>query len=392
MFSRNLSRRRRRRNVAMGLESLETRALLSAATWVLSSNGLTLTVKGTNANESITVQDTGTGTVTIDCDGTTEDTGVAVAGLRSIRMKGSGGNDTLTVDASISTITAHLNGDAGDDTLVSAAGGSRMKGGAGSDTYTGGSGRDIAIIDAADSAANIALGGGIDKLRLSEAMTIALTDAMSVVNVGGSPGNDTIDGSAVTNKLNINGGDGNDNLTGGSDNDTLKGGDGDDTLQGRGGSDTLDGNLGNDRVTYADSPAAVDVAISGFSNTGGDAAGDKLKNFSELYGSAFDDRLTGDANANTIFGLDGADLISGAEGADILDGGAGNDTLNGREGNDTITGGTGVDRLNGNDGDDRLDGGADGSQDRLSGGLGTDEGFSHGGEDRLNSTVETDLG
>jgi Ca2+-binding RTX toxin-like protein len=66
--------------------------------------------------------------------------------------------------------------------------------------------------------------------------------------------------------------------------------------------------------------------------------------------SAAGDLVAGDANANTLDGLDGDDVLSGAagndtlrggEGDDVLEGGAGSDTLDG--GNDAITAGQAVD-------------------------------------------------
>ena len=50
--------------------------------------------------------------------------------------------------------------------------------------------------------------------------------------------------------------------------------------------------------------------------TGGDAAGDKLKNIENLRGSAHNDTLTGDGNAN---------VLTGGAGTDTLDGGGGDD-------------------------------------------------------------------
>ena len=52
---------------------------------------------------------------------------------------------------------------------------------------------------------------------------------------------------------------------------------------------------------------------------------DTLRNLENLWGSAFNDRLTGSTGANE------------------LQGGNGNDTLNGGAGNDTLTGGAGLD-------------------------------------------------
>lgn len=62
---------------------------------------------------------------------------------------------------------------------------------------------------------------------------------------------------------------------------------------------------------------------------------DRVKDVENVVGSLFDDGLTGDDNANTLWGL------------------AGNDTLVGNKGNDTLLGGAGSNTLNGGAGDDR---------------------------------------
>ncbi|HEU5137977.1 MAG TPA: cadherin domain-containing protein [Steroidobacteraceae bacterium] len=52
-----------------------------------------------------------------------------------------------------------------------------------------------------------------------------------------------------------------------------------------------------------------------------------------------DDLVVGDANANTLSGLDGDDVLSGAAGNDTLQGGEGDDTLEGGAGSDALDGG-----------------------------------------------------
>jgi Ca2+-binding RTX toxin-like protein len=107
------------------------------------------------------------------------------------------------------------------------------------------------------------------------------------------------------------GGSGNDTLTGNSTS-MLEGGPGDDHIIGHG--------EGTDTASYehATQGVAVDLSHSGPRNTGG-AGVDTLSNISNLFGSGFDDHLTGD-NGNNV--LDG-----GLGGHDTLTGGAGNDTF-----------------------------------------------------------------
>jgi Ca2+-binding RTX toxin-like protein len=56
----------------------------------------------------------------------------------------------------------------------------------------------------------------------------------------------------------------------------------------------------------------------------------------DIIGSAFDDTLNGDGNANVLYGGAGNDTLNGGAGNDILIGGAGNDTLTGGLGNDVF--------------------------------------------------------
>ena len=133
------------------------------------------------------------------------------------------------------------------------------------------------------------------------------------------------------------------NLIGTAGNDTLTGDAGNNIIEGGAGADTMDGGAGIDTLSYARSANGVVVNLATKSASGGDAAGDTFKNFENLTGSAHADRLTGD---------DGANIIDGGIGNDILDGGAGDDALYGGAGNDTLIGGAGADALFGGGGSD----------------------------------------
>ena len=61
---------------------------------------------------------------------------------------------------------------------------------------------------------------------------------------------------------------------------------------------------------------------------------DKLSNIENINGSAYNDNIIGDHNANILRGIDGDDILSGGSGNDTLDGGSGNDTLSGGAGDD----------------------------------------------------------
>jgi Ca2+-binding RTX toxin-like protein len=90
----------------------------------------------------------------------------------------------------------------------------------------------------------------------------------------------------------------------------------------------MDGGTGIDLASYAIAAAGVtvDLALTGNQATGGSGT-DRLRNFENLTGSGFDDRLSGNAGANAISGGAGSDTLSGGGGADTLDGGEGLDVV-----------------------------------------------------------------
>ncbi|MEL7300140.1 MAG: Hint domain-containing protein [Pseudomonadota bacterium] len=123
----------------------------------------------------------------------------------------------------------------------------------------------------------------------------------------------------------------------------------------------------------------------------------------DVRGTAADDDLDGDGNAQTLFGEEGADTIDagggadtvfGGEGGDDISGQGGSDSLVGGDGNDTIAGDGGADTLRGGTGDDLLEGGSGADSlvggsgnDSLEGGAGAD--VLYGDEDPNESTTET---
>lgn len=116
-------------------------------------------------------------------------------------------------------------------------------------------------------------------------------------NVLGSAYNDTLTGNANANSL-----------LGGAGNDTLAGGAGADVLIG--GTSTTDSAGGSDWASYAASTLAVAVnltdansdGLADATGAGGDAAGDAYYYINNLLGSANNDTLTGNANANSLVG------------------------------------------------------------------------------------------
>jgi Ca2+-binding RTX toxin-like protein len=168
-------------------------------------------------------------------------------------------------------------------------------------------------------------------------------------------------------------------LLGGAGDDRLQGGDGNDVLSGDGGTnrmfgdagddlffigrgDFVDGGVGRDGVTLGawenttmTSGVRVSLASDAWQETGS-VGRVLLRNIENVFGTQFDDILTGSSEDNLIGGLSGNDRILGE---------GGNDTLIGGDGSSMT--GAGSDRLFGGDGNDRLevsagdfaDGGAD---------------------------------
>jgi Ca2+-binding RTX toxin-like protein len=179
--------------------------------------------------------------------------------------------------------------------------------------------------------------------------------------IDGRGGNDTLDGGMAADSL--YGGAGNDLLLGGNGHDSLDGGAGDDILAGGIGNDAVIGGDGTDTADYAGSLDAVTVNLvtgaggSSVSTRNGSGV-DVLSGIENVVGSAYNDVLVGDGNANRLEGGNGNDNLSGGLKADTLLGGAGDDIVAGGQGMDSLDGGEGNDLLKGALGTDTLTGGA----------------------------------
>lgn len=93
------------------------------------------------------------------------------------------------------------------------------------------------------------------------------------------------------------------------------GGSGDDILVSNSLANVLNGNGGSDTVSYTTATAAVGVNLASHSATGGGGS-DTLMSIENAVGSAFNDTLLGDGNANTFEGGRGNDTLNGAAGLD----------------------------------------------------------------------------
>ncbi|MEQ1741050.1 MAG: calcium-binding protein [Candidatus Nitrotoga sp.] len=270
---------------------------------------------------------------------------------------GSNHNDTLTGNDNYNALW----GGKGDDTLIGGNGGAELRGGSGNDVLQGGKGWDWVFYEDASSSVTV-------NLVLGTATGGSGNDTLSgIEGIVGSGHSDTLTGDANDNYLNgkdgddsLIGGNGNDSLDGENNNDVLKGGNGDDTLRGGLGDDVLQGGSGFDSADYIDAISPVTVSLVTGTAAGG-AGSDTLSGIENIYGSFYDDTLTGNGNNNYLAGLDGNDLLQG---------GNGHDSLYGGNGHDRLVGGLGDDTLNGEDGNDTLNGGI--GADTMTGGLGND--------------------
>lgn len=237
------------------------------------------------------------------------------------------GHGTDTIDATIEAIK--LTGDAGGNLLDASAFtrfGVHLDGAAGDDTLLGGSKVDSLI------------GGiGTDEVRQAVSGNATLSNTLLVLGIAPNSVSDgllsieraKLTGSGTVNKLDATNFSGSTTLDGGAANDTLIGGSGADLILGGTENDSLVGNAGNDTI-------------------GGGTGSDKID---------------GGAGNDGLAGQDGNDTITGGTGDDTILGGAGNDSLRGGLGRDLIQGGTGKDNINGEGDVDTVMGGSGGGPD-----------------------------
>jgi Ca2+-binding RTX toxin-like protein len=224
--------------------------------------------------------------------------------------------------------------------------------------------------------------------------------------VDGGPGNDTISGGAGDDVL--AGGDGNDTLNGGGGRDQLRAGAGDDVLDGdefeQPAADLVDGGPGNDKVegwAIASDPTnpPASVTLDGAANDGRPGEGDDVRDVERITSHVSGTFVFGDApdtvevwsnldyGASTIRTNGGNDRVTGGNYSETIDGGPGDDRLEGGYGDDAIVGGPGRDTIIGDKsgsecglfescayplGNDNIDA-RDGAADSVTCGVGTDK-------------------
>ena len=289
-----------------------------------------------------------------------------------------GGDDADTIIATGDNIGDYLSGDGGNDSISTGTGADTLSGGAGDDNLDGGAGSGD-VVSYADASGRVVVSlatgratgaAGNDTLANFEIVIGSnhndqLTGGTGNDTLVGGNGNDGLDGGAGDDL--ILGGEGRQEIYAGTGNDTVLAGDGetggvggnivdggsghdsidvgygvvygdegDDTLvasgteyawfRGGAGNDSI---VGNDAVNVADYNLAVSgVAVNlvtGFA-TGGDD-NDTLVSIEGVFGSQFNDTLTGDTGANTLEASDGDDQVFDGGGSNYLDGGDGTDRL-----------------------------------------------------------------
>jgi Ca2+-binding RTX toxin-like protein len=181
-------------------------------------------------------------------------------------------------------------------------------------------------------------------------------DILNGTNFGdlilGNGGNDILRGHGGNDQIRagsgddiVEGGAGDDWLFADSGSNSLFGGSGSDILVSGSGSDLLSGGSGIDLASWETSSLGVNANLA----TGRAitiSTIDSLIGIENLLGSRFNDVLSGDGGANTLYGGAGDDLLMGGGGNDTLFGGSGNDSLDGGSGlGNSLDGGSGVDTV-----------------------------------------------
>lgn len=268
-------------------------------------------------------------------------TGAVTVNLATGSSSGADGSDVLT---SIENVWGSNHG----DTLIGNSASNVFRPMGGADTVDGGAGDDTVDYRHLASGVAVDLGAGT-------ATTPSASTLRSIEFLYGTQYADQLVGSVYTN-----------------------------IIRGLWGDDSIDGGLGFDLLDYAEATAAIDVDLrDGFAQTS--EGRDTFVGIEGIYGTAFADRLVGDAELNIFRGRGGADTIDGGDGQDIADytdstgaivvdfstgefsGQVTEDTLISIEG---IYGTAFADRLIGDDGDNLFRGA--GGVDTLDGGAGID--------------------
>lgn len=321
-------------------EPLESRTLFSAVTLAAG----VLTVTGTPAADDVGLSfSTSTNTVNVRqrVNGVSKVTHqFPRVSVKSIKAALGDGNDTFLVDGNIGPVAAtidggngvdFLTGGFGNDTITGGAGDDRLVGGNGNDQVDGGAGNDVV---SGSFGADTLLGGDGGDLLAGGADNDLLDGGFGPDRMAGEGGTDTVTYASRTRPV----------FADIADSRTERRDDGEanegdfvelsvENLIGGSGNDTLVGAL-NGFPTTPVGFSRNNVLIGGGGND-------------TLLGLDGDDRLEGGAGDDTVRGGAGNDILVGQAGLDKLFGEDGNDTLYARSSPldaDTVDGGLGIDR------------------------------------------------
>jgi Ca2+-binding RTX toxin-like protein len=273
-----------------------------------------VTVEGRDANDELTVSTSSGGEV--DIAGFTYGVKLdSTAPADTLTIDGNDGDDVITaIDGVESEITLVFNGGQGNDALT---GDGTLNGDAGNDTLTGLDGNNVLnggdgddVLNLSDGDDTLSGGAGFDIVNYNGTEaddTLSLTEAASVITVGGVVTGTADVTAADLERIDVDGGNGDDDID----------------LSGLSIEALVNGGAGNDDIN------ASGVTASSVTISGGDG----------------DDALAGGSVADEISGGAGDDTITGNAGNDSVYGGADSDTFvwdNG-DGSDLVEGGTGVD-------------------------------------------------
>ena len=159
----------------------------------------------------------------------------------------------------------------------------------------------------------------------------------TAISLGGTGAADVVVNSgSILGAVDLGGGEDTYDGRGGQVMGTVLGGDGNDRFRPGAAEEIFDGGTGTDTLDFRAGGGAVDLALDGAWDATGWAEGDSYTGFERVTGTAFADRIGGDAAANWLTGAGGADALFGQAGNDTLEGSGGADTLTGGAGNDSF--------------------------------------------------------
>ena len=348
---------------ATAAETFEIRQY-PAATMMATLTAGVLNIEGTTSADTITVQQTGdqlavrNGTTVLQIKvGTAGVNQVAASQVQLITINSLGGDDTIRLGGV--SIAANINGGDGIDKITGGNGNDTLTGGVGNDTLNGGGGVNTLVES-----------GNVNFTLTNPRLTGNGTDRLSNITLArltGGAGNNTLNASAFSGSVMLDGAAGKDVLIGGNSADELIGGLGNDNLTGNGGVDVLEGGGGNDNLNGGGGDDWF--VFSGSASLGtdtiavGDNQGTNTLDFSQLSVglTRLDLGQTTSQVVNSILMLklgsnNAIDNVNGTDLADTIVGNALDNQLVGRGGNDVLVGNGGTDQLSGGAGLDQING------------------------------------